>query len=202
MKQYVCAALGALTMLTGASLAKAAGVPVSRQIRPGVGIGTVGIGERVSTLHLGPPTFGDGAAGTIWNTWNAGKPETGTGIVHTVDVLAHLGTGDHVVAIVRVTSPWFRTAAGLGAGSTYGALRKAFPAIRKVGAYSPHQVPITVAVYDDRAQGIAFELLCDGKGSVGPTARCLAVDVHAPGKAIEAEPWLDYLESKASLELK
>ena len=79
-------------------------------------------------------------------------------------------------------------------------MRKAFPHVQRVGQYSPRQVPISVAVYDDSARGSSFEILCDAKGTTGNSARCIAISVHAARKPIRDEPLLQYLEGKAGTE--
>lgn len=199
MKRYLAPVV---LLLTSALTPPAPAAPQSdtRAIIPGGIIGKVIIGRPLEDLPLGPPTFGEGAAGTTWSTWNAEKPEVDTGVIHTVDVLSHLGKTGPQVALVRVTSPYFRTANGLSTGSTLDAIRKAFPHVQRVGQYSPRQVPISVALYDDSARGIAFEILCDAKGATTPTSRCLAISVHAPSKPLRDEPLVHYLESKAATE--
>jgi len=74
------------------------------------------------------------------------------------------------IDLIRTTSTRFKTADGIGAGSTLEQIRKSFPDATPVDG--------TPTILDDAKRGIAFEF------SNAPTdqSACIAVMVHTPGQ--------------------
>ena len=158
-----------------------------RLIAPGVGIGHIHLGEDAdrATRSLGPQQDGDGAMGHFWGTWySRDKDKRRTELdVYSVRV----GDGSRtLVEQVRVTSPYFRTAEGVGTVSTLAQIRRAFPALRAVSLHAPSGERSRTVMYDDRMRGIAFEFARSSR-HVTSDVRCMAVLVHPRGKSATDE---------------
>ncbi len=74
------------------------------------------------------------------------------------------------IELIRVTSSWYQTANGISTGKNLAQILRSFPNAR------PTDQKLTV--YDDAAQGIAFEFA----GDTNPNSLCIAIMVHPPGK--------------------
>lgn len=184
---HTLATIGGLFAISGLALSLAGAQTGDRLIVPGQQLGTVRVDANFTTTakRLGKPDFGDAGLGHYWNTWNARKSAMHTGIHHSLDVYTENTEADGpYVRIIRVTSPWFKTANGLSTECVFSQAQHQYPALKRMAQYAPQQVPVSIAVYDEVKRGLAFEFLCDQRGRVGPQSPCLAILVHTPGKQV------------------
>lgn len=84
---------------------------------------------------------------------------------------------EKTVQQIRTTSPFFSTATGVQVYAELKDLKKSFPNIEKVGQYASGDS--SIAVFDDREQGIAFELYKAGSKTV-----CTGIIVHKKGEPV------------------
>jgi hypothetical protein len=151
------------------------------EIVPGDRIGRTYIGQRVdeATKDLGQPAWGDAAMGKAWGTWYGKGTDS---LQHQLSIYSTRDTLDGqetmLVQQVRVTSPSFVTANGIHTGSLISEIRQFFPGISAVGYY-PDQQQQRVYIYDDAAQGIAFDIAL-------PDSTCTAIAVHRKGENVAA----------------
>jgi hypothetical protein len=75
------------------------------------------------------------------------------------------------IQLIRVTSPWYRTANGISTGLTLSQVLRRFPEARSTDQ--------SLNLYDDANQGIAFEFA----GRVTSKSPCIAIMVHPAGEA-------------------
>ena len=159
-----------------------ASAPSDFRIVPGERIGKVRLGAPASSLSkLGRPSGGDSAMGKSFVTW-LGRSG------HRLDVFESLtpdASAGKVILAVRVTSPRFRTTAGLGPGCSEQVWRRAYPAANDLTSYRPPSGGAPIHLFSDAKRGIAFEVV---KG------RCLAVSVQQKGDDM-AGVFTGYLDS-------
>lgn len=145
-------------------------VPAAQLIVPGKSIGQTSIGENAENVfrRLGNPDSGDAAMGKSLSTWYA-KHDV-KGYQTQVFCSRNMGNPDETVSRViqiRVTSPYFKTANGIGVGSMLKQINASFIS-KKSSFYKENKQ--TFFVYDT-AEGIAFETTAGGK--------CVGIIVHA-----------------------
>ena len=160
-------------------------MPAKFLIVPGVKIGIVNLG-RLVPAGLGPATFTDGAAGSIWSTWKSAGGNT-------VDIFAQLntaGTG-HAVVYVRVTSDSFTTANHVHTGESWGHIKALFPGVN-IKTYNSKQFARKLSIMDDQAQGISFEVTLNGAQKVTNQSKCVAIWAHTKGVAFNPFEWVIY----------
>ncbi len=138
-------------------------------IVPGKSIGKVTLNQNADSVMatLGKPDLTDGAMGSTMLTW-LGKNGDSTSRV-SVFTQRNMGVPDESVNRVkqiRVTSPQFKTADGIGAGAMFTDIDSRY-SIKAVDKYKQ------LKVYDDLQHGIAFDI-------DSLTSRCVAISVHAP----------------------
>jgi hypothetical protein len=149
------------------------------EIVPGERIGRTYLSQKVeeATKDLGQPDWGDAAMGKAWGTWNGEGPDS---LRHQLSIYSTRDTVDGQEAMlvqqVRVTSPSFVTTNGIHTGFLISEIRQYFPGIKAVGYYSDQQQQ-RVYIYDDAAQGIAFDIAL-------PDSTCTAIAVHRKGEKI------------------
>ncbi len=146
-------------------------VPTARLIVPGKSIGQIKLYDNAELLlkKFGKPDAGDAAMGRSIATWYAGhKP---SGYQTQVFCSRYMGGDENVSRVkqIRVTSPYFKTANGIGVGSTLKQLNVSFRG-RKTSTYKENKQ--LFFVYDS-GKGIAFETSESGK--------CAGVIVYLPG---------------------
>jgi hypothetical protein len=140
-------------------------------IVPGKSIGNMIInGNADSLAHLlGKPNFSDASMGAVYMSWNIKRKKA----VRQVNIYAKhsAGAADEAIShieIIRVTSPWYKTADYAGPGSMLKDIIKLYKLKRH-----PSTGAKKLWVYDDYNAGIAFE--------VDSTQRCVSVLVHTKG---------------------
>lgn len=158
------------------------------QIVPGESVGHVKLEMPANELaSLGKPDAGDAAMMKAWRIWYGHKKDGATDSSSVLAVFTAMRTQDtQYVKEIRVTSPRFRTAKNVGAGSTMSAIRKAYPGLHLAKVYVSKNKARRIEVYDDEQLGIAFETA----NSRSRRALCSMVVVHTPGEAPGS--YLDY----------
>lgn len=145
-------------------------------IVPGESIGRIRLGMFAPKLRdiMGQADSGDAAMGKSLQFWISKEGRQPRQYVAVYTVTNFDGTGSPpMVQQVQVTSPHFRTSSGLGSGSTLAEIRKEFSQMEPL-AYYTNQKQQQVYIFDEQAQGIAFEITM-------PDSICTAVTVHAKG---------------------
>ena len=154
-------------------------------IVPGRSIGQLCLGEAASTATtpLGLAASNDSAMGNTWQVWKSG---------YELDVLTIRDeSGLHTfVEQVRVTSPWFATRRGIHVGSSFSAVRAAFPKMLRLNPDAKPTEHQVLALYDNVNQGILFEFAA-AKHGVPSSAKCQAILVHPKRKTalLEYSDW-------------
>ena len=149
------------------SVPDSAPVPSSLRIVAGTRIGRTAIGEKlVSVLkRFGPESVSDASMGgrSVY-TWY-GKPivRGNDTIRYQTDIYFHTprfgeANAKAVVAKIRVTSPAFRTANGIGVGSGLEAIRRQFPGIGLLASGPDPANGGNLDTYVDDKKGIGFEI--------------------------------------------
>jgi hypothetical protein len=171
---------------------KLAPVSAAQLIDPGKSIGLTHLGESLDsvTINLGKPDRGDAGMGAAFTTWFAKHDTLG----YQTDIYSHRMMGDKDedasrVKLIRVTSPYFKTIQGAGAGLSLAEIGKHFH-VEHIADYIKGND--TLKVYDDTKEGIAFE--------VNATGKCTGVSVHKPKDAstgyLSLHPGSEYLRVK------
>lgn len=150
-------------------------VDTDQLIVPGERIGhlTIGMDAKQATDLLKQPDDGDAAMGKSVMTWYA-KHKKG-GYQTSVYCSHNMGGEDENISYIKkilVTSPWFKTAEGIGVGANLASMRSAFN-LKQTQTTVINERPIIV--YSDLAKGISFET---------DTAQdiCVGIIVHAKGE--------------------
>lgn len=146
-------------------------VPAAQLIVPGKSIGQTYIGENMNEVfkRLGKPDDGDAAMGKSMSFWFA-KHNT-LGYQTAIYSFRRMGTPDGKKSRVQqilVTSPYFKTADLLHAGSSYQQVAQKY-VLKKAAIFSKGKYIITLY---DTAKGISFEF--------GPDSLCKSIIVHLP----------------------
>lgn len=157
-------------------------------IVPGKSIGQITLETPSQSLAvLGKPDGGDAAMMKAWRIWYSRKKDKGIDSSHMVAVFTAMRTQDtQYVKQIRVNSPRFKTAKGVGAGSSMAAIKKAYPGVQLVQTYESANKARRIAVYEDTKMGIAFET--SNVRSKKPV--CSMVVVFDPGES--AAGYLDF----------
>jgi hypothetical protein len=146
-------------------------------IVPGSSMGGVSLGPNglQELKKLGKPYRIDRGMSQTRQVWKWSRPEgrLDTFFIHTVNngVIDAQPADGMTIDLIRSTVARFKTASGIGVGSTLDQIRKSFPDVAPVEG--------TPTIFDDVKRGIAFEF------SAAPIGHsiCIAVMVHPPGKS-------------------
>ncbi|WP_143013924.1 hypothetical protein [Mucilaginibacter sp. OK268] len=144
----------------------------NKLITPGRSIGDIVLSEDVTNVSqlLGRPDSSDAAMGSSLMVWYTGHKADG----YRTSVFAHrkMGEKDEIISRIQkilVNSPEFKTAEGLGVGSTVDEIKKSYN-LKPTSDYQNKNGK--VQVYTDLDKGISFEVDTAGK--------CVGVVVHQP----------------------
>ncbi len=150
-------------------------------ILPGKSIGHILLNEKLDEVirALGPPDSSDAAMGKSMSKWFSKPSQKGADTaVHSIIVFATTNFGGKDegprVKHIRITSPFFKTAEGVGCGSTIAFIKMQYPTIKKPGVSYTDRSGNTVMIYDDIKQGIAYE--------IDASTKCVGITVHARGQ--------------------
>ena len=152
-----------------------------REIVAGAKAGKIVINMEEKSVEklLGAPSFGEGAAGTIYDTWfsksREGETEQTSIVLRFDEAGAKRG-----VSQVAVTSPFFHTRANISVGSDPTAIWHEFPELRYVGeAVSMNGEHLEM--YDAMHSGIAVLIEHIDHPAAGQAwGKCRAIIVHRP----------------------
>lgn len=143
-------------------------------IVPGGSIGKVKVGMYGEALAriLGEPDSSDAAMGKALYFWEGEQP------AHYVSVFTVTDFGGQVekpvVQQVQITSPRFLTKDSIGTGMPLSEIRQKYGPLRPL-AYFQNAQRQQVYIFDNQAQGIAFEVTL-------PDSLCSAITVHPKGE--------------------
>jgi hypothetical protein len=154
-----------------AHLSKGKPTTANQLIIPGKGIGQTKLDESMETVfeRFGRPDSSNAAMGSSLAVWYGNHDKAGykTSIFARHNYDGNNEVFQHVRKIL-VTAPYFKTAEGLGIGSTLNEIRKHYT-LKQGAGYKEKGKPIDV--YSDIAKGISFE--------IDPaTNKCVAVLIH------------------------
>lgn len=163
--------------ITKTDMPPAAGVVTAKQlIVPGKSIGSIHVQESMEKVfdRLGRPDNTDAAMGSSLATWYEGHKPTG---YKTAVFSQHNYNGkDDIFQYVQrilVTSPYFKTADGIGAGNTLEQIKQKYT-LKPGRNYNSNGA--TINVFNDLDKGISFE--------IDPaTNKCVGVVVQKAGDA-------------------
>lgn len=160
------------TTASTADTAKTKTSVANKLITPGRSIGSIVLSEDVTNVSqlLGRPDSSDAAMGSSLMVWYAGHKADG----YRTSVFAHrkMGDKDEIISRIQkilVNSPEYKTAEGLGVGSTADEIKKSYN-LKPTSDYQNKNGK--VQVYTDLDKGISFEIDAAGK--------CVGVVVHQP----------------------
>ncbi len=142
-------------------------------IVPGKMIGSVYINEPAPDVYrvLGAAQEGDAAMGKSIQTYiSKSNP------MHKTTLYTSISQGNeafHRVKQIRVNSPSFKTATGIGVGATKQDILKQFPNLKTAGNYRNTQLNTIIFYEIDKTKGICFEFDTD--------ETCTGVTVLEPG---------------------
>jgi hypothetical protein len=153
-----------------ADTAKAKASVTNKLITPGRSIGDIVLSEDVANVSqlLGRPDSSDAAMGSSLMVWYAGHKTDG----YRTSVFAHrkMGDKDEIISRIQkilVNSPEYKTAEGIGVGSTADEIKKSYN-LKPTSDYQNKNGK--VQVYTDLDKGISFE--------IDTTGKCVGVVVH------------------------
>jgi hypothetical protein len=200
----VAAGLGAQGAPKGAQAAPKGILSANNRITAGKQLGKLNIGDLPEKMKwMKKPDYGDTSSGHQWQTWEARKPDPRNGnITNTLDVYTSVNDdGKYEIRLIRSTSPTFSTTGKVKVGTPFAEVKKQYGKIAKVADYESPQFAYKVALFDDEAEGIAFEFKTEADGNVSPKAKCLSIWVHEPGLNLLKEyyPPVEYIASKPIL---
>ncbi|RAU81463.1 hypothetical protein [Pontibacter arcticus] len=151
----------------------------SFMIVPGVSMGQIRVGDTSEkvTATLGKPDSGDAAMGKALSVWVSKKQNAEP--QHTVSVFfSRNGTempANLFARQIRINSPVFKTPEAIQTGSSLAAIRQHYRVAPF--AYYLNKQQQRVYIFDDQAQGIAFEITT-------PDSTCTAITIHDKTKDI------------------
>lgn len=149
-------------------------------IVPGESIGRAVLNTNADSLEaeFGKPDMSDAAMGKAWLTWYGRKDERNNKTqLNIYTAYKDTSMRDKTVQQIRITSSFFSTNNNIHVYSSLNDIRKAFPGIQKVSQNNDDGRTITV--YDDIANGIAFEIADANNQKI-----CIAIFVHLKNKKV------------------
>jgi len=150
-------------------------------ISPGHAVGPLRLGARASILdkigHPAPGHEGDTAMG---HTWAVYQSRDGRRQWHVYTVRDETGLIT-TIRQIEVNSPTFYTPQGIHTGDTLRTILRRFPHATLTARGTLRK---SIELYDDKAQGIAFEFKPAANVS---QKRCTAILIHPKGKSATEE---------------
>jgi hypothetical protein len=147
--------------------------PTDLLITPGRGIGRIFLNGNIENVSafLGRPDSSDAAMGSSLMVWYAKHNASG----YKTSIFSHrnMGNKDEIISRIQkilVTSPEFKTAEGVGAGTSIEDIKKNYD-LKPTDTYKVKDGK--VQIYTDLDKGISFEI--DSASN-----KCVGVVVHKP----------------------
>jgi hypothetical protein len=165
-----------------------------RLIVPGLKVGQMRLGETLAAVHraLGKPAIEDAAmGGRLTEVWRGTSAGAGKAANRQDEVQIYFhgpgAGGDQnkptVVAQIRVTSPYFRTASGISVNSSFAEISKSYPRAQPDRDWESGLTPASQKKESlvDSVAGIAFEFRAGATANSDAHSYCLAIHVFPPG---------------------
>jgi len=147
----------------------------------GKSIGKVFIGMDASKLEkiLGKPDMSDAAMGKAWTTWYSKNLDehNNKNELNVYSAYADTDMQRHTVQEIRTTSSFFVTPDGIHVYSALPDIQKKY-VVLKAAQYKSNDGR-TIIIYDDKQQGIAFEIVSAANQNI-----CIGIIIHEKGKDV------------------
>lgn len=168
------------TIITDTTITTQNTIDTNRLIIPGERMGKTNLGMDAALLDsvLGKPDRSDAAMGKAWLTWKGKRDEHNNATVLNIYTTYKDSTmRQKTVQQIRTTSSYFSTANNIHVYSSLADIEQQFPAIKKAAQYKDDGR--TIDIYDERQQGIAFEIATANNQQI-----CTGIIVHQKGKDV------------------
>jgi hypothetical protein len=147
----------------------------------GESVGKISLGTDASTLQsiLGKPDMSDAAMGKAWTTWYGKKRDEHNNKTELNVYTAYKDTSmrEQTVQQIRTTSSFFVTADSIHVYSSLDDIENKY-AVKKAAQYKSSDGR-TITVYDDKKNGIAFEIVSANTQNI-----CTGIIIHAKNKSV------------------
>jgi hypothetical protein len=147
----------------------------------GENIGKVFLGMDASKLEniLGKPDMSDAAMGKAWTTWYSKNRDehNNKNELNVYSAYADTDMRRHTVQEIRTTSSFFVTPDGIHVYSALPDIQKKY-VVNKAAQYKSNDGR-TIIIYDDKQQGIAFEIVSAANQNI-----CIGIIIHEKGKDV------------------
>lgn len=158
---------------------------VNLVVVPGMSIGNVWLEQNTEKLgFLGDADLSDAAMGKAWLTWYSSNSKlvNGKSELNVYTTYKDNEMKEKVVRQIRVTSPDFKTADGIGTGMAFSEIQKLIPNLDYIGSFRNPGTSNPVELYDATTVGIAFEIENTGSDKI-----CIALIVHPKNRNVTEE---------------
>lgn len=165
-------------------------VPADKLIVAGKQIGNISLGLPADSLQpmLGRPDRSDAAMGKAWLSWYGNRRDEHNNRI-SLDIYTSYADSTmekRTVQQVRTTSTEYSTARGIKVYNDLATIQQQYPHMEYAGRYKELNNDRVFSLYDDRASGIAFEIV-----EANDQRICIGILVHYPGKKVmEISPLL------------
>jgi hypothetical protein len=164
--------------------------PADKLIVAGKQIGNIVLGLPADSLQpmLGKPDRSDAAMGKAWLSWYGKNRDEHNNRI-SLDIYTAYADSTmekRTVQQARSTSTEFATARGIKVYNDLATIKQQYPNMEFAGRYKELNNDRVFSLYDDRAGGIAFEIVEANQQQI-----CIGILVHYPGKKVmEISPLL------------
>ncbi|HEY2727381.1 MAG TPA: hypothetical protein VGI61_09430 [Parafilimonas sp.] len=146
----------------------------------GESVGKISLGTDASALQniLGKPDMSDAAMGKAWITWYGKKTDEHNNKTELDIYTAYKDTSmrEQTVQQIRTTSSFFITTDSIHVYSSLDEIKNKY-AVKKAAQYNNDNR--TINIYDDKKNGIAFEIAEAGSQHI-----CTGIIIHAKNKSV------------------
>jgi hypothetical protein len=150
-------------------------------ILAGESVGSISLGMDASALEniLGKPDMSDAAMGKAWLTWYGKNKDEHNNKTELNIYTAYNDTDmrERTVQEIRTTSSFFETHDSIRVYSALPDIERRYT-LHKAGQYKSND-DRTITIYDDKQQGIAFEIVSAGAQNI-----CVGIIIHTKGKDV------------------
>ena len=147
----------------------------------GKSVGNISLGTDASTLQsiLGKPDMSDAAMGKAWISWYGKKRDEHNNKTELNIYTAYKDTSmrEQTVQQIRTTSSFFVTADSIHVYSSLDDIKNKY-AVKKAAQYKSSDGR-TITVFDDKKEGIAFEIADAGSQHI-----CTGIIIHSKDKSV------------------
>jgi len=147
----------------------------------GESVGNISLGTDASTLQsiLGKPDMSDAAMGKAWISWYGKKRDEHNNKTELNIYTAYKDTSmrEQTVQQIRTTSSFFVTADSIHVYSSLDDIKNKY-AVKKAAQYKSSDGR-TITLYDDKKNGIAFEIADAGSQHI-----CTGIIIHSKNESV------------------